>query len=220
MKHLCVVVILISAIGLWGCTNSKSVPASTPEITHIPPTILATSTTTVTQVPTPTSTPTSAPTSTPTPETTEDKVRQQCREILQQYGATIDGIYAYINNRNPLQQLYYNAGDMPAGEIPEAAELAYHILESGKGVCYHFSALTYYLLQEAGFEAILITGARLTDGAPHRWTMVKTEKGWYHFDPQHHQKLLTDTQKQDSFYLGGNAMCWEESTYPRTPESL
>lgn len=216
MKRLGTIVILTITIGLCGCTNPASAPASTQEAAHVSPTQSATPAKTVTQAPTPTR----IPTPTSTPETTEELVRRQCREILQVYGATIDGIYAYINNRNPLQQLYYNAGDMPTGDIPEAEELAYHILESGKGVCYHFSALTYYLLQEAGFEAILITGARLTDGAPHRWTMVKTEKGWYHFDPQHHQKLLTDAQKQDALYLGGNAMCWDESIYPKTPESL
>ena len=119
-----------------------------------------------------------------------------------------------------MQRLYYNAADMPKGDLPENAALAWHLLETGKGVCYHFSALTYYLLTEAGYEALLIAGLRKTDDAPHRWTMVRTEEGWYHFDPQHGQKLLTDSQKQSSAYLRGDAMYWEAGTYPITPNSL
>lgn len=173
-----------------------------------------------TQTPTTTPTPTTMTIPTPTPETTESVVRTRCREILAKYGATIDGIYAYINNKDPLDRLYYNAADMLEPPLPEPAELALHILDTGKGVCYHYSALTYYLLQEAGFEAILITGARKTDQAPHRWTMVRMEDGWYHFDPQHYQKLLTDAQKSSSTYLRGDAMEWNRTAYPETAKSF
>lgn len=200
------------------CTGCTGTPA--PQTTPSAESDIQTPTQTPTLVPTPTPTPTplATPTSTPTPITTEYKVQMRCREILQEYGATIDGIYAYINNKDPLQRLYYNAAEMPKGEIPNADELAWHLLETGKGVCYHFSALTYYLLTEAGYEAILITGLRQTDNAPHRWTMVHTEEGWYHFDPQHRQKLLTDSQKQSTAYLRGDAMYWEADTYPKTPD--
>ncbi len=160
------------------------------------------------------------PTPTPTPETADSIVRARCREILDKYGATIDGIYAYINNDDPLDRLFYNAADMVEAPLPEPSDLALHILDTGKGVCYHYSALTYYLLQEAGFEAILITGARKTDGAPHRWTMVRTEKGWYHFDPQHYQKLLTDEQKSSNTYLRTDAMEWNREAYPKTAKAF
>ncbi len=222
MKRMGIWILLLILLCV-GCASTPPVsPAPTMAPTHettqtVSPTSTPSNTTTATAtttatIPVPTSTPT------PTPMTTEYKVRMRCREILQEYGATIDGIYAYINNKDPLQRLYYNSADMPKGEIPDADELAWHLLETGKGVCYHFSALTYYLLTEAGYEAILISGLRKTDNAPHRWTMVRTEAGWYHFDPQHRQKLLTDSQKQSASYIGGDAMYWAEDTYPKTPD--
>lgn len=218
MKRIGIWIILLFVLcsGCAGTPVATSIPTHTSKPAEYTPTC------------TPTFTPPSAtavvtastamPTPTPTPITTEYKVRIRCREILQEYGATIDGIYAYINNKDPLQRLYYNAADMPKGEIPNIADLAWHMLETGKGVCYHFSALTYYLLIEAGYEAILITGLRKTDNATHRWTMVRTEAGWYHFDPQHGQKLLTDSQKQSASHIGGDAMYWADGTYPKTPD--
>ncbi len=189
--------------------------------TQAPATTAAAATQTPSQASTPTApatntvTPSERPTGTPDPS--EAQVRALCSDILTEYGATIDGIYAYINNTDPLTRLYYNSADMPQGAIPDEATLALHILTTGKGVCYHYSALTYYLLQEAGYEAILITGARRMDQAAHRWTMVKVDGDWYHFDPQHRQKLLKDSQKSSASYLMLDAMEWDRSQYPATP---
>ena len=221
------VLLLLSIILLAGCQQKPGtiLPNETQSIAPAPTATLhrapsPTPTREPTQAPTatlsPTPTPTPTPTPAPTPIPTETLVRARCREILDKYGATIDGIYAYINNTDPADRLYYNSRDMLNPPLPEPGELALHILTTGKGVCYHYSALTYFLLQEAGFQAVLITGARQSDNAPHRWTMVRTEEGWFHFDPQHYQKLLTDEQKSSTSYLGGDAMEWDRSAYPET----
>lgn len=144
-----------------------------------------------------------------------DKLSDYCRKILKKYGSSIDNIYDYMNNSSPKDKLYYDAEDS-LNELPSYEELAVYLYEKGHGVCYHFASLTYFLLTEAGYEAYIIHGYRNYDVALHYWTMVKVDGKWYHFDPLHHQHLLTDSEKASDEATRGNGITWEKNRWPET----
>lgn len=144
-----------------------------------------------------------------------ESFKEQIRDILAKYGTSIDGIYNFINNEDPEYMIYYDDNDK-TDDIPPYNELAEYIMTRGHGVCYHYASLTYYLLKEAGYEALIIHGYRNSDNALHYWTMVKVNGKWYHFDPLHHQKLLTDSEKHGEIKTRGNGLTWEQGIWPTT----
>jgi len=141
-------------------------------------------------------------------------------EIVKKYGGSLEDIYNFINNkvRGGGYGLSYDYGDKLT-ELPGYDELALYMLKKGHGVCYHYAALTYYLLRAAGYNACIIYGYRTCDDALHYWTMVETESGWYHFDPLHHQMLLTDAEKSSDDATRGNGLAWKQGVWPATPEN-
>ena len=142
------------------------------------------------------------------------------KELLDAYGYSIQGIFNAIEKpKRGYPHFYYDNEDR-LDTLPGYMELAEYILNEGHGVCYHYAALTCYLLRAAGYEACVIYGYRTADAALHYWTMVKTEKGWYHFDPLHHQMLFTDEQKSSPYYTGGNDLVWQQGVWPETPKEF
>lgn len=164
----------------------------------------------------------------PLPETPEDpfdpaaypplssETQAKIQKLLNYYGTSFASIYNAINNRDARRPYFYYDYDDALNSLPGYDELARHILDEGHGVCYHFAALTYYLLREAGYNACIIHGYREIDTALHYWTMVETEYGWYHFDPLHRQMLLTDAQKSSDFFTDGNGLTWQAGIWPRS----
>ena len=164
----------------------------------------------------------------PLPETPEDpfdpaacpplsaETQAKIQKLLNYYGTSFESIYSAINNRDPRRPLFYYDYDDALNTLPGYDELARYILDEGHGVCYHFAALTYYLLRAAGYNACIIHGYREMDMALHYWTMVETEYGWYHFDPLHRQMLLTDEQKSSDEYTDGNGLVWQAGIWPRS----
>ena len=142
-------------------------------------------------------------------------------QIISAYGGSLENIYDFVNNKvsDGGYGLSYDYGDKLT-LLPGYDELALHILKTGHGVCYHYAALTYYLLRAAGFDACIIYGYRVSDEALHYWTMVKTPEGWYHFDPLHRQMLLTDAEKSSDEATRGNGLSWEQGIWPATPAAL
>ncbi len=164
----------------------------------------------------------------PLPETPEDpfdpaaypplssETQAKIQKLLNYYGTSFASIYNAINNRDARRPYFYYDYDDALNSLPGYDELARHILDEGHGVCYHFAALTYYMLRAAGYNACIIHGYREIDMALHYWTMVETEYGWYHFDPLHRQMLLTDAQKSSDFFTDGNGLTWQAGIWPRS----
>ena len=164
----------------------------------------------------------------PLPQTPEDPfdpasypaldadTQAKLKKLLNYYGTSFESVYNAINNRNPRRPYFYYDYDDALDTLPGYDALARYILEKGHGVCYHYAALTYYLLREAGYNACIIHGYREIDTALHYWTMVETEYGWYHFDPLHRQMLLTDAQKSSDFFTDGNGLTWQAGIWPRS----
>ena len=164
----------------------------------------------------------------PLPETPEDpfdpsaypplssETQAKIQKLLNYYGTSFASIYNAINDRDTRRPYFYYDYDDALNSLPGDDELARYILDEGHGVCYHFAALTYYMLRAAGYNACIIHGYREMDMALHYWTMVETEYGWYHFDPLHRQMLLTDEQKSSDEYTDGNGLTWQAGIWPRS----
>ena len=78
-------------------------------------------------------------------------------------------------------------------------DMAVYALRYNRGACYHFAALTYYMLRAAGYEAMIINGSGLDttgdgvpDAAEHYWNLVKVDGVWYHYDTLQNMYLKTD----------------------------
>lgn len=148
------------------------------------------------------------------------ELEAELKNLLDAYGYSIEGIFNIIEKPKRGYPRFYYDYDDKLYVLPGYYELASYILKEGHGVCYHYAALTCYLLRTAGYNACVIYGYRPADNALHYWTMVETPKGWYHFDPLHHQMLLTDEQKNSDKYTGGNGIVWQQGVWPRTPEEF
>lgn len=164
---------------------------------------------------------------TPLPGTPEDllndaeypvteELKLELDRLLNIYGRTVEGIYNVFNDPAEGAPVFYYDSDDKTVRFPGCFELAAYMLEEWHGVCYHFASLTCYLLREAGFEAVLIYGYRPYDNALHYWTMVRTDQGWYHFDPLHKHMLLTDRQKSGEDSVGRNAVVWQQGIWPES----
>ncbi|MBO4325735.1 MAG: transglutaminase domain-containing protein [Clostridia bacterium] len=129
-------------------------------------------------------------------------------------------IYNIVNDPNGRTPLLYYEHDDLLNEFPGYLELAQYLLKNCHGVCYHFASLTCYLLRVSGYEAYVIHGYRYDDLALHYWTVVKTDKGWYHFDPLHHQMLLTDAQKSSNEATRGNGLTWQAGIWPESSKEI
>ena len=144
------------------------------------------------------------------------EVEKSVSDILALYGPTLEGIFDIFNkSKQGAPHFFYDTGDY-LSKLPSFSELAAYMLNNRHGVCYHYAALTYYLLRAAGYDACIIWGYRPADMAIHYWTMVKTDRGWYHFDPLHRQMLLTDAQKRSDDYTGGNGLIWQSGIWPES----
>ena len=128
-------------------------------------------------------------------------------------------IYSIMNNGSASTPFFFYDYDDMITEFPGYLELAQYMLQKGHGVCYHYASLTCYLLRAAGHEAYVIHGYRTEDYALHYWTIVKTDQGWYHFDPLHHQMLMTDAEKSSDDATSGNGITWQAGVWPETPKN-
>ena len=172
------------------------------------------------------------PAVTPLPLTPEDPmdpanypltsaIKSGTKRLLDVYGRSFEGIYNIVNDPGRAGTPYFHYDyDDALTSLPGYEVLAEHILNEGHGVCYHYAALTYYLLRECGYNACIIHGYRVVDNALHYWTMVETDQGWYHFDPLHHQMLLTDFQKSSDDYTRGNGLSWEAGKWPESAKAF
>ena len=127
-------------------------------------------------------------------------------DILFDIGTSMKSIYNYV----------YNIGYRRVAN-DNVKNLCVYILQNGRGACYHHAALLYYLLDRAGYEALIVNGIDLyTGGGPHAWCMVKTNGKWRHIDPTAITGLTTGSYR---FYLVTDAVIkpyfvWDRSKYP------
>ncbi len=124
-------------------------------------------------------------------------------DILFTRGKNISNIFDYV------YRIGYRASRKDTVE-----NLCVYILTYRGGACFHHAGLLYYLLDRAGFEAMVVDGAvdnPIGDGT-HNWCMVKTENGWRHLDPtcsRTRPKLFLVTDEFiDRYYQ------WDMSKYP------
>lgn len=122
-------------------------------------------------------------------------------------GKEIRTIFDYVRNKIS----YRNLGN------DTVENLCVNVLRYGTGACYHYGALLYYMLDRAGYEAIIVDGIDLyTGGGPHRWNMVKVDGSWYHIDATPIIGLPDYYLVKDSAIEG--VFSWDRSKYPATPK--
>lgn len=121
-------------------------------------------------------------------------------------GTAIKTIFNYVRSRIS----YRNLGN------DTVENLCVHVLRYGTGACYHYGALLYYMLDRAGYEALIVDGIDLyTGGGPHRWNMVKVGGSWYHIDATPIIGLPDYYLVKDSDIAG--VFSWDRNKYPKTP---
>ncbi len=169
---------------------------------------------------------------TPLPQTPEDPLspenypmpetfKTQLKDLLNHAGGAniYEKVYNIFNTASFQRPFFYYEYDDALTTLPGYLELAEYMMKNKHGVCYHYASLTCYLLRAAGMNACVIHGYRGVDEALHYWTMVETDQGWYHFDPLHHQMLLTDAEKSSDEATRGNGIIWQPGVWPATPET-
>ena len=97
----------------------------------------------------------------------------EVQNILNQIGTCIPSIYNYVKSN-----LSYRGMDASINDIPS---LCVYALNNKRGSCEHFAALPYYMLQQAGYNSMIVTGS--VDGTNvHYWVMVNNNGSWRHID--------------------------------------
>ncbi len=127
-------------------------------------------------------------------------------DILFDTGTSIKSIFNYV----------YNMG-YRSGSNGSVESLCVYMLKNGRGACYHHAALLYYMLDRAGYDALIVQGKDLyTGGGPHAWCMVKTNGNWRHIDATAISGLTTGSNR---FYLVKDSVIspyfsWDRTKYP------
>lgn len=65
-----------------------------------------------------------------------------------------------------------------------AHDEAMTMFETGRGNCYCYAAVFYYLARQLGYNCIIISGRVGTDGDPHGWVEMQLDGRWQIFDPE------------------------------------
>lgn len=107
---------------------------------------------------------------------TTDTLPVYLRGILKRIGTSPYDIYSYVHNN--FRYKYYDKAS------PEA--MAVRILSSGRGACYDYAYLTKFLLEAAGYEAIVVVGGSFNaaNGNEHDWVLYNANGVWRYMDTQ------------------------------------
>ena len=65
-----------------------------------------------------------------------------------------------------------------------AHDEAMTMFETGRGNCYCYAAVFYYLARQLGYHCTIISGRVGTDGDPHGWVEMRLDGYWRIFDPE------------------------------------
>ena len=65
-----------------------------------------------------------------------------------------------------------------------AHDEAITMFETGRGNCYCYAAVFYYLARQLGYNCTIISGRVGTDGDPHGWVEMRLDGYWRIFDPE------------------------------------
>ena len=131
----------------------------------------------------------------------ENSLDARLEDILDKNGRDLEDIYNFVR-----QNITYKRIEKASDE-----EMVIYALNYRRGACYHYAALSHFLLKAAGYEVQTIKGAGLDvngDGIPdadeHYWNLVMVDGKWLHFDALQGQFLKNDEEMKK---LGYN---WED----------
>ncbi len=65
-----------------------------------------------------------------------------------------------------------------------AHDEAITMFETGRGNCYCYAAVFYYLARQLGYNCTIISGRVGSDGDPHGWVEMLIDGRWHIFDPE------------------------------------
>lgn len=138
------------------------------------------------------------------PEVTAENVADYAQYLLGTFreddpdADMIHSIFSYIRYN---YTYHYQARLAPWNDTSEeaATAMAIRMFNDGRGACYDFAYATRYLLQAAGYNAMVVTGpANAGYANEHDWVLVECEPGvWRHLDSMqtyYFIYLLTDDE--------------------------
>ncbi|HHU84182.1 MAG TPA: hypothetical protein GXZ23_03305 [Clostridiales bacterium] len=105
-----------------------------------------------------------------------DTLDWKLKQILKTTGTGAYHIFDYIRSN-------YN---YTTAEDDEKVNLVINMLNTRRGSCYHFAALTSMLYEAAGYKTYIVRGSIIhTEGNIHEWTIVQMNDGWFYVDTEY-----------------------------------
>lgn len=89
-----------------------------------------------------------------------------------------------------------------------AHDEAMTMFETGRGNCYCYAAVFYYLARQLGYNCTIISGRVGTDGDPHGWVEMQIDGRWHIFDPELEMAWREKGRDFDFFNMSYSAVPW------------
>jgi hypothetical protein len=101
----------------------------------------------------------------------------------------------------------------------EVVTLAKQALDDRAGSCYHYAALSQYMLDRLGYQVLIVHAQCTAVGGgytEHFWNMVAYEGQWYHWDVEVDQAKHREYFLAVSSQLKNKSHKWNASTIPQS----
>ena len=139
-----------------------------------------------------------------------DTLDWKLKQILKTTGTGAYHIFDYIRSN-------YN---YTTAEDDEKVNLVINMLNTRRGSCYHFAALTSMLYEAAGYKTYIVRGSIIhTEGNIHEWTIVQMNDGWFYVDTEYPIQTGGTYKKTDAqlYTIGEGEVlnipsCWYDGT--------
>ena len=102
-----------------------------------------------------------------------------------------------------LRRNYYQIGD--TGWTEQEARTMF---ETGRGNCYCYTSVFYYLARQLGYDAVAVSGVVGTDRSPHAWAEIAFDGKTYIFDPELEMAQRNKGYYYNLYHLSYQAIPW------------
>lgn len=110
------------------------------------------------------------------------------------------------DNFTYLRRNYYKIGDT-GWELQEAKTM----FETGRGNCYCYASVFYYLARQLGYDVKAISGVVGTSRDPHGWVEMESDGVTYIFDPELEMAHRAKGYSYNLYWLPASAVPWPYS---------
>ncbi len=107
----------------------------------------------------------------------------------------LKALYAYVRD----SYWYLKRQNYPYGDTSFTLPAAKVMLETGRGNCYCFASVFYYLARWIGYDAVIYSGTLEARRAPHSWVEIAFDGVPYIFDTQLEWRMVHD-RGRTSYY--------------------